>query len=274
MSDYAPVEPRPGKPRDVRTGGFWVDHADGRVSWVITRRQEGGAPNGMLLAFEGATEAEARERYFRWGGTQAQRVERNAERRAKWGIQDFKQGTLGEEMRAASEPPLDSGADRREPPLSEEPPRLADASAPESSESAAAEPALESAAGNAAPEEDVPRARSSDPPTSHAAAASVGSVSGTQAAILEIFNVYGPMSDDELVSRYQWMSELGEAVPQASESGIRTRRSELVERREVMDLGQVRTLESGRKAIVWGLPRQYDPAKAEIPFPVDPEPPL
>lgn len=187
-------------------------------------------------------------------------------------LRDERQGTLDQELRAASEPPLEAGTGRREPPPLES--RLADDPVPASSEPVAAEPALISAAGGQAPEGDAPRARSSDPETSHAAAASVRNISATQATILEIFNVYGPMSDDELVALYQWMSELGEAVPQASESGIRTRRSELVEAHEVMDLDQVRTLESGRKAIIWGLPRQYDPARAEIPFPARPEPPL
>lgn len=41
--------------------------------------------------------------------------------------------------------------------------------------------------------------------------------------------------------------------PRASESGIRTRRSELVKRGMIVDTGKRVTLDSGRQAKVWAI---------------------
>lgn len=89
-------------------------------------------------------------------------------------------------------------------------------------------------------------ARSSDPATSHLAAASLDSdkLRASQSEVLHFMRLSGPVTDEQLVRYY-----VG-TVPQ-SPSGLRTRRSELVARGLVEDTGQRVVLPSGRKAIVW-----------------------
>jgi hypothetical protein len=60
------------------------------------------------------------------------------------------------------------------------------------------------------------------------------------------------MTDTKLVELYGLGTEEGEC-PKQSPSGIRTRRSELVEEGIVKDSGRLETLPSNRKAIVWEL---------------------
>lgn len=86
----APVAPRAGKPRNVHGTWWWSDHEDGRVSYCIIRRQEGSAPNGNVLGFEGATEEEALELHAAWIQAQYERVTRTAERRANWGPEELR----------------------------------------------------------------------------------------------------------------------------------------------------------------------------------------
>lgn len=75
----------PGRPRSVTGAAWYVEHPDGSVSLVILRRAEGGAPNGLTLAFRAET-AEAAELAWRdWLTEQTERVERAAERRSRWG---------------------------------------------------------------------------------------------------------------------------------------------------------------------------------------------
>lgn len=95
-------------------------------------------------------------------------------------------------------------------------------------------------------------ARNTDPDTSHAAAASVtrDTRTETQRALVRLLRRYGPMTDAELAERY-YLATKGQ--PACSPSGLRTRRSELVRDGFVVDTGKRRTLNSGRKAIVWGL---------------------
>jgi hypothetical protein len=72
-----------------------------------------------------------------------------------------------------------------------------------------------------APFDNGVHARASDPETSHAAAASVNQSEG-QALVLKMFRRYGPMTDEVLQARMK------EHLPgMLSESGVRTRRSEL-----------------------------------------------
>lgn len=87
-------------------------------------------------------------------------------------------------------------------------------------------------------------ARKSDPATSHAAAATVDLTTG-QRVVLETFRAYGPMTDVALVDA---LRRDGRAL---SESGARTRRSELVDAGMVWDTGERARLPSGRHAIVW-----------------------
>jgi hypothetical protein len=88
-------------------------------------------------------------------------------------------------------------------------------------------------------------ARPSDPHTSHDAARllSPAKLRDSQKAVLGHFRKFGPMTDTDLVNVYV-------GSPQ-SRSGLRTRRSELVDRGLVEDTGARKRLPTGRNAIVW-----------------------
>lgn len=88
-------------------------------------------------------------------------------------------------------------------------------------------------------------ARKTDPTTSHAAAASVKDITTTQEFILKALR--RPRTDVALVEAYRNYK----TAPQASESGIRSRRAELVALGKVVDTGNRVKLASGRHAIVW-----------------------
>ena len=92
-----------------------------------------------------------------------------------------------------------------------------------------------------------PVARTSDPDTSHAAARSVTNLTEKQDAVLNLLRETGSATDWALSSRYFFRAGLVEQ----SESGLRTRRSELVRKGLVHDTGERETLPSGRKAIIW-----------------------
>lgn len=87
------------------------------------------------------------------------------------------------------------------------------------------------------------RARNTDPGTSHAAARSQTPKKMTKLrhVVLDTFIRYGPMDDTVLVSR----------IAGYTPSGIRTRRSELVEMGLVEDTGIRVRLATGRLANVW-----------------------
>jgi hypothetical protein len=91
----------------------------------------------------------------------------------------------------------------------------------------------------------MPHARLTDPQTSHEAAESVGNLTATKEAILKA--LARPGTDVDLVERYQNLRN----APRASESGIRSRRAELVRDGLVQDSGDRVRLASGRNAIVW-----------------------
>lgn len=88
-------------------------------------------------------------------------------------------------------------------------------------------------------------ARKTDPQTSHDAAKSVKNITETQKAILRL--LAKPITDVDLVKLYKKTP----TAPKASESGIRSRRAELVELGLVKDTGARTKLSSGRYAIVW-----------------------
>lgn len=90
-----------------------------------------------------------------------------------------------------------------------------------------------------------PRARNTDPQTSHDAAASVTGTTETQRHLLELINAE-PGTDLELMQR--WPEDWGPA----SSSGLRTRRCELTEAGSVIDTGERRPSPSGRLCVVWG----------------------
>jgi len=92
------------------------------------------------------------------------------------------------------------------------------------------------------------RARRTDPKTSHDAAESVKDVTLTQSFILKIL-AKKPRTDVELVELFGKYKK----APNASESGIRSRRAELVRQGLVRDTNIRDLLPSGRWAIVWGI---------------------
>lgn len=96
----------------------------------------------------------------------------------------------------------------------------------------------------------TPRARTTDPATSHAAARSVAHLRHNQAVILSLLNLEGAQTDEELM--LLWNDRIAERI---SPSGLRTRRSELVDLGYVRDSGERRALESGRMATVWEVVR-------------------
>lgn len=98
----------------------------------------------------------------------------------------------------------------------------------------------------------MPVARITDPETSHEAAASVTNLTGTQNTIRYLFGKFGKLSDEQLQAHYRRMMHQGDA-PRASESGVRSRRAELVAAGYLQDSGDRVKMESGRSAIVWEL---------------------
>lgn len=93
----------------------------------------------------------------------------------------------------------------------------------------------------------MPHARHTDPTTSHEAAASVGNLTATKQAILKA--LVRPGTDVDIIQRYKNLH----GAPTASESGIRSRRAELVVAGLVLDTGSRAKLPSGRTAIVWAV---------------------
>lgn len=100
----------------------------------------------------------------------------------------------------------------------------------------------------------MPTTRHSDPSTSHDAAASVTNTTEKQRVVLMLLHEYGPMTDHDLLEQYDGMPGL--RLPYQSQSGIRTRRAELVDRGLAYDTGERRRLPSGRRGIVWASTRE------------------
>lgn len=100
----------------------------------------------------------------------------------------------------------------------------------------------------------IARARTTDPETSHAAAASVADIRLSQYAVLKVLGLRPATgyTDEELVTGYQHlMLKYPKAYPLQSASGIRTRRSELVSLGLVYWEGDKRVMSTGRLARVW-----------------------
>ena len=89
------------------------------------------------------------------------------------------------------------------------------------------------------------KARATDPQTSHDAADSVREVTATQEYVLKALR--RPRNDTQLIEAYRAFKK----APMASESGIRSRRAELVKRGLIEDSGNKVRLDSGRNSIVW-----------------------
>lgn len=95
-----------------------------------------------------------------------------------------------------------------------------------------------------------PRARKTDPQTSHQAARRVSNTKRVQDIILSILWARGPMTDPQIAEHYYNRVADGSA-PQVSESGLRSRRAELVKRGLVHATSEREKLDTGRTAIVW-----------------------
>lgn len=89
------------------------------------------------------------------------------------------------------------------------------------------------------------KARNTDPKTSHAAADSVRNITATHKFVLALIEVHGPLNDEDLLALY--LDQVGVISP----SGLRSRRSELVDRGLVVDSGERVKMLSGRNSIVW-----------------------
>lgn len=94
------------------------------------------------------------------------------------------------------------------------------------------------------------KARKTDPKTSHAAADSVRNITATHERILDILREYGPMNDEQIADICEYQVQKAD-MPHVSESGLRSRRSELVARGLVVDSGDRVKMRSGRNSIVW-----------------------
>lgn len=95
----------------------------------------------------------------------------------------------------------------------------------------------------------MPHARKTDPTTSFEAAGSIDpdQLTKTQTALLKCLK--RPATDVSILERYRNLK----GAPRASESGLRTRRSELVAVGAIVDSGLRERLPSGRNAIIWKL---------------------
>jgi hypothetical protein len=91
----------------------------------------------------------------------------------------------------------------------------------------------------------MPHARTTDPETSHEAAMSVTNITPLKQEILQ--RLMTPMTDTDL---YQLLTTSSRLI--VTESGVRSRRAELVQAGLVRDTGERVKLATGRRAIVWG----------------------
>ena len=96
---------------------------------------------------------------------------------------------------------------------------------------------------------DAAYSRDTDPETSMEAAASITpeTLRQSQAVVLDLFRRYGPMTDKAMLIHAR---EHEEGSPQ-SDSGLRTRRAELVKLGKLKWLGVYQTID-GRKHRMWG----------------------
>ena len=111
-------------------------------------------------------------------------------------------------------------------------------------------------------------ARKGDPETSFEAASSLKAVriTKTRQAILDLLQEHpAGLSDEQIARAYQG--------PEASPSGLRTRRAELADAGLVVDTGRRARTRSGRRTILWALPRPEDPHTKEKTCPPSGSPP-
>jgi hypothetical protein len=95
-------------------------------------------------------------------------------------------------------------------------------------------------------------ARNTDPTTSHEAAASVTRVTDKRTACLDAIRELQPCTDEELAVYYARGVAAGR-WPKQSQSGLRTRRSELTREGVLRDSGMCALTDSGRRSILWEI---------------------
>ena len=102
------------------------------------------------------------------------------------------------------------------------------------------------------PPDPYTRARRGDPVTSLEAAGSLAVVRLTKVrqGILDVLRAHPDGLSDEQIAAAYFHGGFG---PKASPSGLRTRRSELVEGGLIADSGRRTRTQSGRRTIVWVL---------------------
>jgi hypothetical protein len=106
--------------------------------------------------------------------------------------------------------------------------------------------------------------RTGDPATSRQAAASINDLRESQRAVLKVFErTHNPMTDETLIAVYTRLApEMN--LPTQSESGLRSRRAELVEGGLLRDTGEKAQISTGRNAVLWGLPTPAADTKVEV----------
>lgn len=109
-----------------------------------------------------------------------------------------------------------------------------------------------------------PRARKSDPVTSHVAAASVVDVTKKQAAVLHTLKDLGGEATDDSIKSWYKALQFHDDLPDQSDSGLRTRRRELVDEGLIVNTGQLLPTKTGRPAIVWRLVDKVTPLDDQI----------
>jgi len=103
---------------------------------------------------------------------------------------------------------------------------------------------------------DKAHARRTDPDTSHQAARSVTNLGRTRDLIREILKEHGPQTDENLITLYKnkvLQNDLWKSYKMASDSGIRTRRKELVSLGFVRMIDKEGKTRSGNSSIRWGF---------------------
>lgn len=94
-------------------------------------------------------------------------------------------------------------------------------------------------------------ARNSDPANSHLAAESVQGITELQQRILACFeDSMRGLTDEELIVKYKYM--WGIRNP-ATDSSLRTRRSDLVTKGHLYATSSTRLTYAGRESTVWGI---------------------
>ena len=108
------------------------------------------------------------------------------------------------------------------------------------------------------PATDVrPATRTGDPETSHQAARTV-KYGPNQKAVFECFQYFGAMHDGQLIERYPaWRERMLDfrPIPMQTDSGLRSRRADLVKLGYLRDSHKRALLPTKRNATIWEITR-------------------